>query len=693
MRRRLASVLLSAAAVLPAALLFPAAALAWSPDELITGLSGRYTVQGAAVAVDPDGHATAIWGQAPDAASPSYSVVTADHTLGSFLVGTPIYDGFRAISANGVVTYGSGIDSNGISTMALGAGPGGSAVATWMEGSPVQIEAAARGTSASAWGGAQSLSHTDGVACPANINAPATPALAINDAGNGHIAFMGACPNDAGSNKLVSRAFGPGALAASNTLLSTNASRTEGGSPYQAALAEKPTGGEALTAWEHDLNGTGRGVFVQQFAPGASGDTIDDGHYVQQGSDIASNVRVGYLPGGRQLVVYKVNGVIYVSSGGATPVALVTTGQSPLQLTLAVGADGTAVLGWLDGNSGALWVSVRPPDGTLGVPYAGSFGPATQLSDSDGNPHALRLAVSANGVGYAAWVRDTGLFDGIEASILDPKDPDRSPGAPWTFQPVPDPIVNGGTDQGLQAGPALAPALATDPRGDGIVVAPLMIDTNSPVRYGLVSTEQPSPRRADPAPGDGGGSGDGPAPSGGTTPAPSGGSGGTTPTTTFRPAPRPTLVVSGFNLTRNYFGAASREGRLLARGHEETVIGRQTAQGLRSGTKVLFTLSQAARATVTVTFDGCFDTRLSRRAPARTVHCTRRTRQATVWTKTVRAVKGRNSVTFTGTGLLRRQRLIPGATYDVTVKAIDAGTGIAVQPRAWEIYARADAAL
>ena len=142
-RRLVLAPLLCAAAVFPAASLFPEAAGAWTPDEIVTGLSGGGTIAGAAVAIDGSGHATAIWGQAPDAHSPSYSVWTANHTLGSFVAGdVPVWDGFGAISANAVVAGPYGTDSNGVSTLSIGEGASGSAVATWQEGSPVQVEAA-----------------------------------------------------------------------------------------------------------------------------------------------------------------------------------------------------------------------------------------------------------------------------------------------------------------------------------------------------------------------------------------------------------------------------------------------------------------------------------------------------------------------------------------------------------------------
>jgi hypothetical protein len=671
------------------------AALAWDDPTPITPAGGNASATGAAVSMDASGHATVIYAYAPDiVADNSFGIVAATHTVGDAVLGNDIWNDARNVSVtNGVNGQ---TDSNGAPRMAVGVGPTGTAMAVWTQGGA--LVSAFRPVAGQPWNAPVSLtanpSSPSGPSCPDNVGTPSPPALAINPQGAGHIGWMGPCTGQSSTVPIITRAFDANGLAATGFTTDTSSSNSEGGSSFAPALAESPRGDEGAVAYSHDLNGAGAGIVEDTIAVTPANQHRTGQRYLSHASAgaIPTSTRVAYLPDGRRIVAWKeTSGALDVSIGGGTVTTIPTPGQNILGLTLAAGADGTAVLGWADGNGGAVWAAVRSPDGTVGAPAPGAFGPPHQLSDTDGSPGQVRTAVAANGVGYAVWSRDTGALRGIEGAILDPQDPDRAPGTPWQFQPVPDTIINGGFQSGIPAGTALAPALAVDPAGNAEVLAPVQV-VGGFTRYALAAAESASPRPvvpAGPGPDGGGGGAPSPAPAPGA-PAPTPGAPAAVPPVLAVPAK---LVINAFQLTRNYFGAGSKEGKRLTDPDAETLTGRHPAEGLRAGTKINFTLSEAAKATVTVAFDGCFDDTASKRASGSRTVCTKKLKSGVVYyKKTISGKRGKNTLTFLGTNLPNHRHLAAGGQYRVSVTGKDPHSGKTVA--ASRVYfARIDAAV
>jgi hypothetical protein len=340
---------------------------------------------------------------------------------------------------------------------------------------------------------------------------------------------------------------------------------------------------------------------------------------------------------------------------GAVETQVSPAGQSPVDLQLAVGADGTVVVAWLDDG---YWAAVRNP-------VTGEWGPAHQLSDDEGEPRGLDIAVADEGTGYAVWKRNPGEADSIEAAILDPDDPTRSPGAPYQFQPVPDTIfnpVNSPIDTD-SVGSADQPNVDVAPNGDATVVF-RVVTSLQPLTRAVAFMRNLKPAPPDPGPPDPGPPDPGP---GTPDPGPAGPVGPPAGPPPDLRAPR----VSAFNSLRDVFAQGSKEGKVVAKRGEKSAAGTELHQPLRVGTKLRWTADEAGSARIVFTHVLCFTKHYVGEAVRDDERCNKRKLDGTVYTLRAKSKRGKNSVKYLGkTKAGKRLRI--GGVYIARLVVTDA---------------------
>jgi hypothetical protein len=352
--------------------------------------------------------------------------------------------------------------------------------------------------------------------------------------------------------------------------------------------------------------------------------------------------RIAFLPGGKQVTVYRENGggtrIFALVDGTSTELSVGSGGGLAPQL--AVGADGTVVVAWFENG---YWAAVRNPT-------TGAWGPAHRLSDSEGNPSDLDIAVSDEGTGYAVWKRDAGTSVNLEGAILDPDDPSRSPGTPYQFQPVPETLFDA-TAAGT-GGDADQPRVDVSPGGNATVVFRAIVDLGPPTRRGIFflrNVKSPVPARP-------------PAPTPPPGPAPISG-----PPRDLR-APR----VTAFNSLRSVFAKGTKEGQIVARRGDETAINPLLRVPLKVGTRLRWTADEAGSATIVIRHTGCRKFRkYNGHSVAKNEECKASARpDGTVAVLRTRSRRGASSVTWLGKTLAGK-RLRIGGVYTATLVVVD----------------------
>jgi hypothetical protein len=384
------------------------------------------------------------------------------------------------------------------------------------------------------------------------------------------------------------------------------------------------------------------------------------------GAGVPANVTVG--TGGRQVVAitgpsvepiaaYMLQGDgVYVKDGDAAAVRVSPLGQNPAGAypQLAGAKDGTLAVAWRDVN-GSVWAAVR---------HAGAWGAAQQLSDAGAD--TLHVAIADNDVAYVTWQREVSQFEGIEASVMDPGDPTRSPGAPWSFQPTAEVVVDPADAQLPTILDAEVTYSALTVRPDGVATLALtwrnsfpggtathvvgVLESSKPVGIGGTTTPPPAGDAPPPPPAD-------------TT---------VTPSVPVIPAARDTRppALTVFNASRTIFATGAKLDKKVADHDAKTVIDNGLPKaGLQVGTTFKWTQDEAGKAKLTIAYTGC-DNSLTGKTVNGYKTCSRKTKDGTVYTKTVSAVRGANTLKYLGTAT-KGKDLLSGGSYTAQLNAID----------------------
>ncbi|MBN9624398.1 MAG: hypothetical protein J0H06_15880, partial [Actinobacteria bacterium] len=487
------------------------------------------------------------------------------------------------------------------------------------------------------------------VPCGGNVFALSTddevvgPSAAMGAAGNGWIAWNSHC--GAYARSIQGGGFG--------TPLGAGFMAGDGGSIVGPALGVDPTSGVGVLAFREEHTSP---VPVTERSLSFLG-----GGALGEPKQIAGNVReVGLTVGsaGEPVATWIASGDgVYVRDGEAGPVRVSPAGQDPAGAYPQVvsSPDGTLVVAWRD-LEGDVWAAVR---------HAGVWGAPQQLSD----PHAedVHVAIAADDVAYVTWRREVSQIEGVEASVMDPGDPTRSPGDPWGFQPTAEVVVDPaeGTLPSLINSEVTGSALTVRPDGVATVALTwansLPGHTNTHV-VGVIESTAPVGILGGETPGGGGDGGSG----GGI----GGGSGGST---SGKPAPGrdtrpPALTV--FNATRKFFATGTKlDKKVAARGDKTVIDNGLPKAGLQVGTVFKWTQDEAGKARLSIVYEGCAITG-AKTAPGYKTCTDKEKGGKVVYRKTVAATRGANKLTYLGAA---QKGLIPsGGVYKAKLVAVDA---------------------
>ncbi len=626
------------------ALTLAAPAGAWDDPRFLTPRSATDATRGPDVAVDDAGRALATWMQTSNpASSTQWQVRAATAAPGaSTWTMTPPLSPLGARAGN----------------TALGVAGGGAAIAAWTQGANGVLNAVRGSTS----GGFGDPTPLGGFGCPNNPNLTddivVGPVVALDDAGRGHVAWTAPCGDTTNGRWMLFRHVTPDGFATQTQSAGKSGSPTAVG----PQLADDPASDGSRALFKH----------AQFPSPLVTRDLVGNQAVGSQTTAVADSgadsERLGFLPDGKQVIVYRTGDEIRALVDGVNT-RLTPEGQSGLGPQLAVSADGTVVATWF--AEGGFWAAVRHP-------VAGAWGPAHPLSETDGDPRDLDLAIADDGTAYAVWRRSAGDYVDIEGSILDPDDPTRSPGTPYQFQPVAETIFEAGAetlDGGGFSGDARTPKVTATPNG-ALAVFDFIIDVDGPGRHAVGSvrhtrTPLPPPPVDDeppPPPGDPGTPAAGPPPP---------------PPVVERDMRAPLLTA--FELTRRTFAKGSKEGKIVGRIDDKLATGGKLRQPLRVGTRLRWTADEPGTAALIVTHTGCFSSSYVGDDVTKKERCPRR-KDGVVFTQEVPSRRGGNTLKYVGKTLPGKTLRI-GGMYRFSLVVTDAA-GNGSRPR--RVTARVD---
>lgn len=625
--------------------LFPAAASAtWSGAARLTPDNYENDAALPRIATDAAGDAIAAWFQKGPTTGGLNGVAYATGTA----LGTWTPQGYISGSGEAVVTGTAW-------PVVLAEAPTGQAVLGWTVGSNHALVATQRTTTAGPFATPAAITG-NGVTCANNVNLTdddvVYPSAGLGADGNGWISWHAGCGNTEFGRRAYVRALQSGTFGVPRD---AGTMEPDGGSVVGPALGVSPTTGAGFIAFSPEASSPlPLETRSLSFTSGLGAPEL-----VVSGGRQPS-VAVG--PSDQRIVASIVGGDgVYVREGQGGAVRVSPEGQSPAGAypQIAAAADGTLVVAWRD-IEGAVWAAVR---------HGGTWGAPQQLSDPEAE--AVHVAIAADDVAYVTWQRDISQFTGIEASVMDPGDPTRSPGAPWSFQPTPEVVANAA--EGSLPSILQADVTGSDltVRPDGVALIALtwrnslsgsgthvagVIQSSAPVGIGGTATGEAA----------GGGSGSG---STGTAAAPAKSAGPDT-----RP---PTLSV--FSASRTFFATGNKLGKKVAEPGDKTVIANgMPKSGLLVGTTFKWTQDEAGKARLTITYEGC-STVLARTSINGYTLCSKKDKDGkVVFTKTVTARRGANDLDYLGTA--KAGKIKSGGSYTAKLVALDA-SGNASKPK------------
>ena len=599
------------------------------------------------VATDDAGNAIAAWFQVDATTGGLNAVAYATRTTD----GTWTPKGFLSAPGESVV--------GGIAwPVVLAEAPTGQAVIGWALGANHALKASVRASATGTFSAPAAITG-GGVTCANNVNltdddvAGATAALGAG--GAGWIGWNAGCGRTSLGFRAYARSIQSGVFGVPTDLGQIH---DDGGSVVGPAL-----GVDRAT-------GAGQVAFI------ASGGTtlpiVSRPLSFTTGAGVPANVTVG--TGGRQVVAITGPSVepivahmlqgdgVYVKDGDAPAVRVSPPGQNPAGAypQLAGAKDGTLAVAWRDVN-GSVWAAVR---------HAGAWGAAQQLSDTGAD--TLHVAIADNDVAYVTWQREVSQFEGIEASVMDPGDPTRSPGAPWSFQPTAEVVVDPADAQLPTTLDAEVTYSALTVRPDGVATLALTWRNSLPggtVTHvvGVLESSKPVGIGGPTPPADG----TSPPPPADTTVTPS------VPVAPVAPAARDTRApaLTVFNASRTIFATGTKLDKKVADHDAKTVIDNGLPKtGLQVGTTLKWTQDEAGSAMLTILYTGC-DSALTGKTVNGYKTCSRKTKAGTVYAKTVSAARGANILKYLGTAT-KGKYLLSGGSYTAQLRAIDAAGNV-----------------
>jgi hypothetical protein len=625
-----------------------AASAAWSGVVPLSADNGETDTAQPEVTTDSAGEAVAAWFQKDPTTHGLNGVAYA--TRGAEGVWTPR----SYISAPGEAVIA------GLPTPVLVAeAPSGQALIGWAAGANRGLIATQRPGAVNAF--AAPVGITGGAVTCAN-NPSLTddevlyPSAGMGAGGNGWIAWYAPCGGTEFGRRAYVRPLQGGGF---GTPLDAGTMEPDGGSIVGPALTVDPTTGLGAIAYSPEA-ASPLPLFTrslnQTSGLGAPFTVASGGRQVALATG----------PTGEPIAAYIVTGeAVFARDGEGAVARLSPAGQNPAGAVprIAASPDGTVVVAWRD-VEGSVWAAVR---------HTGAWAAAQKLSDP--GAEEVHVAIAADDVAYVTWRREVSQFDGVEASVMDPGDPSRSPGAPWSFQPTPEVVVDAaeGTLPSTVAAEVTGSALTVRP--DGVAtIAVTWRDSlpEHPPTHVVGVTESAAPVGiAGEAPGGepGGASGGN---GGGTSSGNAGGPATPAPPASGKPGKDtrpPALTV--FNASRTIFATGSKLDKKVADREDKTVIHNGLPKsGLQVGTIFKWTQDEAGKATIAITYEGCSIFGKLRPAPGYGVCTSKDKRGVVVYKKTVSAARGANSLTYLGAAT--KGVLDSGGAYVARLTATDA---------------------
>jgi hypothetical protein len=653
-----AALLLCALAV---ALSPAAASAAWSGALRLSADNGETDTAGPQVVTDSAGDAIAAWFQRDPTTHGLNGVAYA--TRGPEGTWTP--RGF--ISAAGET-----VDAGLAWPVVLAEAPTGQGVIAWATGANHGLATTQRTAATNAFAAPVAITG-GGAACANNANLTdddvTYPSAAMGAGGNGWIAWHAGCGGTELGRRAYVRALQSGTFGAP---LDAGTMEPDGGTVVGPALAVDPTTGAGTIAFLPEASSP-LPILTRtlSFATGLGAPkTVASG-----GRQVALTIG----PSGEPIAAFMVQGDgVYVRDGEGLATRVSPEGQNPAGAypQMASAADGTVVVAWRD-VEGSVWAAVR---------HAGGWGAPQQLSDPEAEE--VHVAIAADDVAYVTWRREISQFDGIEAAVMDPGDPTRSPGDPWRFQPTPETVAD--------AAEGLLPSfIQAEVTGSALTVLPdgvaMMALTwrdslpggSSTHAVGVIESTAPVGIR-----GEVGGGGE----PGGSNGGDGGGSGNPATSPGAGPAPgrdtRPP-ALSAFTASRKLFATGSKLDKKVAAREAKTIVDNGLPKaGLQVGTVFRWTQDETGKATIQITYEGCAAAG-ARTAPGYKA-CTRKDRSGeVVYKETVSADRGGDKLAYLGAAT--KGVLPAGGIYTAKLTAFDAA-GNASKPRTLRFTVDAPAA-
>ncbi len=436
-------------------------AAAWDQPVAITPGTGDTSAQNPQVAMDADGRAVAIWTR-----SDTPSIGTSWHVEGATRpVGSPFWFLSAPLSAAGS-DPGGDLNSE---TMDLDVAADGAAAAAWTQGVNRELQAATSPAFGSPFANTTTMTIPGGAGSTCTNNTPLAddhvvgPSVALGSTVRGYVSWMAPCGDTSnGRFELVKEIGATGAFAGGII----KAGRGAGGEGPR--LERDPQTGSALVLF-HDTTNATPGLTLKEIA---NSNVQPNPAMYAAGTSGTINPLLSVLPDGQRVVSWLASAAetgLMVQVGSSPAVRVNAANEGAGFYRVAAGADGTIVAVWRIGSDFSLKAAVRNP-------VTHEWGPPHRISDGD--TLQFDVGVSQTGVGYAVWNRDTGASGNeLEASILDPSDPSRSPGTPYQFQPVPDTLVQPAVTHIVGAtsvGDVGWPKVAVAPNGTAQVLFPFV---------------------------------------------------------------------------------------------------------------------------------------------------------------------------------------------------------------------------
>jgi hypothetical protein len=619
-------------------------AAAWDTPVAITPAGGGTSAQNPQVAMDGQGRAVGIWTR-----SDTPGNATSWHVEGATRVlGNPAWSPLAAPLSAAGSDSGASVNSE---TMDLDVGTDGAAAAAWIQGANRELQAATSSAFGSPFGNTTTMTVPSGDGSTCTNNKPLAddhvvgPSVALGPTVRGYVSWMAPCGDTLNGRFELVKEIGATGAFVSGVIKAGRGAGDEG-----PRLERDPQTGAALVLF-HDTASSTPGLTLKEIE---NANIQPNPTIYSAGNSGSVNPLLSVLPDGQRVVSWLASAAetgLMVQVGSTPAVRVNAADEGAGFYRVGAGADGTIVAVWRVGSDFSLKAAVRNP-------VTHEWGPPHRISDGD--TKQFDVGVSATGVGYAVWNRDTGASGNeLEASILDPSDPSRAPGTPYQFQPVPETLVQPAQTTIIGASNGVGdigwPKLAVAPNGTAQVLFPFVTGLGPPtVTFAIGSIVSPIDRSTAVAPPP-------------AAPAPIGPAGAPA---TIRDTRAP--KITAFSVSRREFGIGRTLDKVLVDRLKRSVARPKRLSALRVGTILRWTQDEAGSARIVIAHKGCF-TFTVRGTPEQSLNvCKRGPVDGTVFAKSVKGKRGANSLTYFGLRQGSRPKLRAGGLYKATIVVTDA---------------------